>query len=581
MQSDDSLATTEGDVDTDAIADALREIASYLGLEGDRYRAEAYERGARAVEAVADLPRLLAEDRLTELPGIGPSLAGTIRELAERGTTGTLDRLRETWPPVVRELALLPRVGADRARRIHEQLAPQSLDDLAAMCEAGRVRELPGFGKASEAKVLAAIRGRHDRGALMVLDEARELGAALAAHLARDPAVELLEVCGPQRRWVEAVDRVAIAVATRAPDVVRERLRRHPLISAFTAPSAELAVARVGRGAIFELHTTIAERFGAALVRATGSPEHVAGLEALARDRGTTLDALAGRDEPSLYAALGLPWLPPEVRDGTDEIAEAQRGVRFDDLVTAADITGAIHCHTVYSDGKNTVEEMVTAARARGLGLITITDHSPTAHYAGGVTPDRLTEQWREIEAAEKSVGIRVLRGTESDILADGRLDYPDEILGQLDVVIASIHNRYKLDEDGMTARLVAAMRQPIFKVWGHALGRLILRREPVPVRFDEVLDAIAESQAVIEINGDPRRLDLDPVRARRAHARGIGFVLSTDAHSTRQLDHLPNAVAMARRARLRPADILNTRPPEELARALRPQQARRAGAAG
>jgi DNA polymerase (family 10) len=272
-----------------------------------------------------------------------------------------------------------------------------------------------------------------------------------------------------------------------------------------------------------------------------------------------------------VYAALGLPWLPPEIRDGDDELARAAGGESFADLITLADVRGAVHCHTTYSDGRASIEQMALAAHERGLAYLTITDHSVSAHYAGGLDAAGLRAQWLELAEVQARTPLRLLRGTESDILADGSLDYDAGLLGELDVVIASVHHRHQLDEDGMTRRLVAAMRQPVFKIWGHALGRLVLRRDPIACRFDEVLDAIVDGPAAIELNGDPHRLDLDPVRARAAHARGVRFVLSSDAHSTRELDNLEWAVAMARRARLRPRDVLNTLPPDEFAAAVRP----------
>jgi DNA polymerase (family X) len=279
---------------------------------------------------------------------------------------------------------------------------------------------------------------------------------------------------------------------------------------------------------------------------------------------------LEATDEKLVYTALGLPWLPPEVRDGTDEIAAALAGDRFEDLVTLEDLTVATHCHTTDSDGKNTVAEMVQAAAELGFAGITITDHSAAASYAGGLDLAKLHEQAAEIAALDQPAA-RVLRGTEADILADGQIDVPAEILGELDVVIASVHQRFKLDEDGMTNRLVAAMRQPFFKIWGHALGRLVLRRAPIACRLDDILDAAAESRVAIEINGDPYRLDLDPVNARKAKARGLRFVLSSDAHSVRGLRATRFAVGMARRARLRKTDVLNTLPVDELAAHIRP----------
>jgi DNA polymerase (family 10) len=561
----------DAELDATAVASQLRDIASYLGLAGERYRAIAYERAAASIEAVHDLGRLVGEQRLTSLPGVGESLASVVTELAHHGSSGVLTRLRERWPPMLLELARLPRVGPDKARALWEALQPGSLDELAAMAEAGRVRTLKGFGKVSEARLLEALRERHTRSERLLLPRARDLGAALAAYARRGAAVRRAEVGGPARRACEIVDHLALAIAADEPAAALDWMRRHPQVTAVTERDPLRAALHLGSGIRVEIVIVPPSHFGVAHALATGGDGHLAALGALAAERGVALEALAAADEALLYAALGLPFLPPEIRDGTDEIRAALAGERFDDLITIGDITGAVHCHTLYSDGKSTVEAMARAAEARQLGFITITDHSPTASYAGGLDRDRLQTQWAEIAGVQERVGVRLLRGTESDILADGRLDFPDEVLTALDVVVASIHNRYGLDEDGMTRRLVTAMRHPLFKIWGHGLGRLLLRRDPVACRFDEVLDAIADGPAAIEINGDPRRLDLDPERARRAHARGARFVLSTDAHATNQLDYIENAVAMARRARLRPRDVLNTLPAEEFARAVRP----------
>ncbi|HYC78616.1 MAG TPA: PHP domain-containing protein, partial [Planctomycetota bacterium] len=247
------------------------------------------------------------------------------------------------------------------------------------------------------------------------------------------------------------------------------------------------------------------------------------------------------------------------------------RGETFDDLVTLQDVRGMVHCHTTYSDGGDSVLEMARAAEALGCEYLTITDHSPTAHYAGGVEVDRLKRQWDEIAEAQEQVSIRLLRGTESDILADGALDYPDAVLEKLDVVIASIHSQMRMSEDVMTERLLRVMRLPVFKIWGHPTARLLKRREPISCRMDEVLDAIAESRAAIEINGDPHRLDMAPEWAKRARARGVRFVLSTDAHATGEMRNLRWAVALARRAGVRRGEVLNALPVDRFKKAVRP----------
>jgi DNA polymerase (family 10) len=578
------------------IAALLREVSIYFELDGDRHRAGAYDRAAHSIEAANGLHRLVEEGRLEDLPAVGPSIARVVGDLWRRGSTDVLERLRAKWPPVVVELALLPKVGAQRARELYKRFQPADLEAIAAACRAGAVRELRGFGAVSEARILQAIEERHLRGVRVLLLDATDSAATLAAHLAADPVIARVEVAGPVRRGSEIVDHLAFAVATEAdPDVVLDRLATFALV---TSVDRAQRVGYLAGGMRVHVHVATPARFGWALIQATGSPAHVVALEQRARERGLDLAALAtatqapplaaevrqapplaGRaatrsgaevSERRVYLALGLPWIPPELRDGTDEVAAAAAGDTFADLVVAEDVTTAFHCHTTYSDGKASIAEMALAAAERGFAAITITDHSAAATYAGGIGADGLRAQAAEI-AALVDPPARVLRGIEADILVDGAIDVPGELVGELDVVIASIHQRFKLDEDAATARVIAAMRQPFFKVWGHALGRLVLRREPVALRIDDVLDVIAESRAAIEINGDPYRLDLDPDNVRKALARNIRVVLSVDAHSTRGLDALKWAVIMARRARVRKRDVLNALPVDEMAAAIRP----------
>jgi len=551
------------------IAALLRELAIYYELDGDKHRAFAYERAAGTVQAANGLHRLIDEGRLEELPNVGPSTARVVAELARRGTSALLERLRAKWPPVVIELAQLPRVGVLKARKIHQAFAPADLDTVAELCRKGALRELPGLGKVSEQKILQSIEERRLNGARVLLVDAEDSAASLAQHLRGEPAALAVELCGPVRRWSEVIDHLAYAVATREPDAVIARLAGFALVTSVDRSQTPITAFLAG-GLRAELYLAPPEKLGWAQVRATGSPEHVALLRARAAERGMNLDVLEAADEAHVYRALALPWLPPEVRDGTDEITAALAGDTFTDLVTLDDLRTATHCHTTYSDGRNSVAEMVRAAAELGIDAITITDHSAAASYAGGLTAEKLREQAAEI-ASLVAPEARVLRGTEADILADGAIDVPAELIPELDVIIASVHQRFQLDEDAMTARLVAAMRQPFFKIWGHALGRLVLRRDPIKVRIDDVLDAAAESRAAIEINGDPYRLDLDPVNARRAAARGLKFVLSSDAHSVKGLGAARFAVGMARRARIRKHQVLNALPVDELAAIVRP----------
>ena len=550
------------------IAAQLRELAIYYELDGDRHRSYAYERAAKSVEAANGLHRLIDEGRLEELPGIGPSIARVVAELARRGTVAVLERLRAAWPPVVIELAQIPRVGVPKARKIFQTFAPANLEAVAAACRANLLRELPGFGKVTEEKILKAIEERRRKGAEVLLLDAIDHAQSLAHHLRGDPAAKQVEIGGPVRRWCEVIDHLAYAVATENRDAIIDRLANYGLVTSVDR-EANPVVGYMASGLRAEIHIVSPAHIGWAHVVATGSPAHVAMLRERAADRGMNLEILEAADEAHVYQALALPLIPPELRDGTDEIRAVLAGDTFADLITQDDITTAFHCHTTWSDGKASVAEMAQAAAELGFQAITITDHSAAASYASGLDLAKLREQHAEI--ATLTPEAKILRGTEADINADGSIDVPPEIVPELDLVIASVHQRFKLGVDDMTNRLVTAMRQPFFKIWGHALGRLVLRRDPIDVRIDDVLDAVAESRAAIEINGDPYRLDLDPVNARKAKERGIKFVLSSDAHSIRGLEAVRFAVAMARRARIRKSDVLNALPPDELAAKIRP----------
>jgi DNA polymerase (family X) len=551
------------------IAAQLREIAVYFDLDGDRHRALAYDKAAKSIEAAKGLHRLLDEGRLEELPGIGPSIARTVGDLARRGSSTLLETLRAKWPAVIVELAQLPSIGVQKARKIHQALAPADLDAVAAACRAGLLKELPGFGKLSEQKILKSIEERRTRGTREIHIDAEQHAESLAHYLRAHESATRVEVAGQVRRWCEIVDHLTFAVETPDRDAVIDRIANYGLVTSIDR-SNDVVAARLANGMICEVHLATKAHFGWAMVCATGSQEHVDQLRARAGARGVVLTAIDATDEIDVYRALGLPFLPPEVRDGTDELSAADGGDDFTDLVTLADVTTAFHCHTTYSDGKHSIEDMARAAGELGLTGITITDHSAAATYAGGLDLDALRRQHEEI-AALRDLPVKILRGTEADILADGTIDVPPDIVPQLDLVIASVHQRYKADEDQMTKRLVSVMKQPFYKIWGHALGRLVLRRDPIAVRIEEVFDAIAESRAAIEINGDPYRLDLDPINARRAAARGIPFVLSSDAHSMRGISAVRWAVGMARRARIRKRQVLNALPPDELAERIRP----------
>lgn len=565
-------------LDRFAVARALREIAALLELEGSSpFKVRAYERGARSLESLAqDLDTLVAQGRLTSVPGIGSALASVIEELHRTGRSALLERLRQAVPPGTLELS--PVLSVRKIADVHAALGISTLDELRRAAEEGRLRGVKGFGARTEQKVLETIRRRTEATQEALLHVGTREGEALLEYARAQPGVERAELGGAVRRRCETVDRLVLVVAGGGAEVV-DALVRYPLLASVLEQDASGFKARLASGLVLEGHVVPRARFVVEWHRLTGSDAHRLKLSALAELLKMTLDGdlkRAGRrvdveSEAALYDALGLPFLAPELREDAGEIEAALEGTLPDPLVTLEDIQGMVHCHTVYSDGKNTVEEMARGAEAMGMRYMTITDHSPTAHYAGGVTLDRLKRQWDEIARAQEKVKVRLLRGTESDILADGSLDYPDSVLDQFEVIIASIHNRYRMDEDQMTKRLVGALRNPRFKIWGHALGRYVLRRPPIPCRMDEVLDVAAESRVAIEINGNPNRLDMQPKYVREARRRGVRFVVSTDAHSIAEMKNLRYGIDMARKGWLAPQDVLNTRSAEEFEKAVRP----------
>ena len=553
------------------IARALREMAGLLDASGqETFKARAYARGAEVLERLdADLGELVERRRLTTLPGIGPALAAMITDLYQTGRSQTLEEQRQRVPAVAVELSRIPRLGLDKIAALHAALGIRTLDDLEAACVAGRVRTVKGMSEKSERRILEAIRKlREPHAQRVLLPEALATAEAMHNHLVKAPGTGSVEAAGDLRRWDESVDQLSLIVAADQPADTMKHALRAPLLAEVTSRGKQVLEGRLASGLPLRVQIVSPSAYASTLLRATGSAAHVEHLERLARERGVEL---SGESEADIYRGLGLPFIPPEIREDQGEIEAALSGSLPADLVTAEDLKGLVHCHTVFSDGQHTVEEMARAADALGMEYMTITDHSPAAAYAGGLSVDRLKAQWEEIARVQERVSVRLLRGTESDILADGSLDYPDAILEQLDVIIASIHRRHRMNADQMTERLVRAMALPCFKIWGHALGRLILSRPPVECRVEEVLDTAAAGRAAVEINGDPKRLDLPPRWLKAARERGLRFVVSTDAHSVPELRNVRYGTAMARRGWIERGEVLNTRSAQEFVKLVAP----------
>jgi DNA polymerase (family 10) len=458
-----------------------------------------------------------------------------------------------------------------KIQALNKALGITSVDDLKAAIEAHKVQEVPGFSAKTEDALREQISRYENRDDRMLLIHALRIAQKVIDHLETFDELVRSDVAGSARRWKETVSsiRVSACVSGNLSAAV-EHFLLLPSITQIENRSKSSATVRLIDGISVTLSAATPQNYWNLLHLQTGSKAHRERLEAIALTKGIKLapekmaviggrKKLAIESEADIYRHLGMQYVPPELREDEGEIEDALAHTIPDDLITIEDIKGMIHCHTTYSDGSNTVEEMARAAESMGMKYMTITDHSPTAHYAGGVNIDRLKKQWAEINRVQQRVAIKLLRGTESDILRDGALDYPGDILEKFDVIIASIHNRYKLDEDQMTTRVITAMKNPLFKIWGHPLGRLVLRRPPIDCRVEEVLDVIAGSGAAIEISGDPHRLDLEPRWIKEARKRRIKFVISTDAHSISDLNNLKFGIGIARRGGVRRGEVLNT----------------------
>ena len=583
-------------MDKFAIAAALQEIAARLELKGGEYfKARAFKIGARAIaELTEDIGKLIKENRLTLVKGIGQTLAKQIAELYATGESSFLNKLRAESPAGILELANVRGLNVKKVERLQEALGISSIDELRAACLAGKVRNVKGFGAKTEQKILAAITSRDQREQRIHINHALRVGERLIEYLETAPGFIEVELAGSLQRWKETVSQIIVVASAKQPAAFINHFLRFPLIARVDDKSRRHCSVVLSEGFKAKLFAVKPYEYPIALLRATGSDAHLkkldqvaatqklkltqSGIEKLLSRRAksqTPARTIRVTSEWEIYDRLGIQYVPPELREDAGEVEAALNSNLPEDLITVDDIQGMVHCHTMYSDGKHSIEQMAHAAQSMGMKYITITDHSPTAFYAGGVKIDRLQRQWEEIERVQEQSKIKILKGTESDILADGSLDYPDWILEQFDVIVASIHSRYKMDEDKMTHRLTAAMRQPVFKIWGHALGRLIQRRPPFDCRVEEILDVIAESRAAIEINGDPYRLDMEPRWLREARKRKIKFVISVDAHSTGALDHVKFGVGIARRGWVRRGEVLNTLPVKRFQKAVRPFQNR------
>ena len=563
-------------------AGVLAEIAKLLEIVGgDPFRAKAYATAARRLEASgADLPRLAAEGRLTSLHGVGAGIAEVLRELVETGRSSLYDRLAADTPIGLYDLMRIKGLGNKRIRTLYTELGIDSLDKLEEAALAGRLAAGPGFGAATEKKVIENIAfARRVRGRRR-LPAALEVAERLLEWLDTLEGVTRAEMAGDVRRDCEVVDAVDLVAAAKDPATV---------LAAFRALGGKRRDASAAAGGRAEIHlsdglclTLVAvppARFATALLFATGSAAHLAQLQARAESLGLRLSEdgllrggkrVATRDEDAVYRALGLALVEPELREGWGEVEAAADGT-LPTLVEVGDLRGTFHCHTTYSDGRASVAEMAEAARERGWSYLGIADHSQSAGYAGGLPPAKVRAQQAEIDGWNRARGgkgkkrFRLFKGVESDILPDGRLDYDDATLASFDYVVGSVHSAFSQGGQAMTDRLLRAVANPRLTTLGHATGRILLRRGSYDVDVRAVIDAAAEHGVSVEINADPSRLDIDWRNARYAAQRGVLVPINPDAHSTAALDNVQWGVRVARKGWLGPRDVLNAYELEEV----------------
>ena len=561
-------------MDNQTVAGTFDQIADLLEIKGEAiYRVNAYRRAAESIRSSSeDVNELAQQGRLKEIPGVGEAIADKIGELLATGKLAFFDQLTSEIPAGLLDVLKVQDVGPKKAAQFWKSLDVTSVDELEAAARSGQLRTLPGMGEKSEARILASLEAYRRRSGRQLLGRAMPLAETILGRLRIVPGVQRAEMAGSLRRWRETIGDL---------DFVASVVEANPVIEAFTA-FPEVARVR-GRGETklsVELEGGIQAQlwlhppahFGSAWQYATGSQGHNVRLRERAQTLGLSLSEhgmqgdrapdLEMAEEEHVYHALGLPWIPPELREDRGEIQAASVG-QLPTLIEERDMRGELHAHSTWSDGRASIEEMAMAAIEAGLEYLVISDHSQSLGVARGLSVERLREQRREIEDVQRKLGrkLRLLQGTEVEILADGRLDFPDDVLAELDVVTASLHSSLRQDREQATARLLGAIHNPNVDNIGHPTGRMLEQREGADLDLDAIFKAAARTGTALEINAHPERLDLADIHARRAAELGCWLTVNTDAHSPADLGLRRYGIGTARRAWLAPEQVINTWP--------------------
>jgi DNA polymerase (family 10) len=557
------------------------EIAAHFDELGDLYeldgavvyRVVAYRNAAKAIrEAPVSVEQMAKEGRATELAGVGKTIAEKIDALLETGQIPSAVKLKAKYPPGLVEVTRIPGLGPKKARKLFDALGVDSIDALRKAIEDEKVRDVPGFGQKTEESIALALANGDDIAKpRMLLPQVQRIAGALVTALRENPAAERVEVAGSVRRWADTCkDLDIVAAATDGPALV-EVFSALPLLGEVHRAGEPGARAVTHNGLPVDFRVVPPQNFGNLLQHLTGSGKHNEALRTEAVKRGfhvseygviddSTGTTHACATEEEVYELLGMQWIPPEMRENRGEL-ELARKHKLPKLVEPGDVRGELHCHSVASDGRNTIEQMAASARERGYGYIAITDHSATHGFGDDVPPDELKgmiEHVAELNTSKEFAPVRILAGSEINIGLDGSLDYDDDLVAQLDWVMASVHTSFRIGEKEMTKRVIAAMEHPLVDCIGHPTGRLIDRREPYAIDMEKVIEAAARTGTFLEINGNPDRRDLNDIWARHAADAGVKICLTSDGHGTATLSNVRYAIATARRAWLTKKHVAN-----------------------
>jgi DNA polymerase (family 10) len=573
------------------IAKIFYNTADLLEIKGDNpFKVRAYQKAAQNIESLTEeLSEIARRGELEKIPGIGKDLAQKIMEMLQTKKLGAFEELGREIPEGLLELVAIPGLGPKKAKLLYDKMSIQNMEELEKAARADRLKDLPGFGAKTQENILAGIelvrRGRER----MLLGRAFPLAQGIMAELDAMPEVHQISEAGSLRRRRETVRDIDILITSSDPEKVMDAFASLPQVREVLAKGGTKASVLTSEGMQVDLRVVEPDTYGAALAYFTGSKAHNIRLREMANRMGLKISEygvfrdrdqarVAGRTEEEIYRILGLPYIAPELREDRGEIEAALEG-RLPQLVDLSDIRGDLHCHSRWSDGAHSIREVAEAVRKKGYSYMALTDHSQSLGIARGLSPELVKKQLQEIAQVNRErKGFTILPGTEVDILKDGSLDLPDEILSRLSVVVASVHSAFKQNREVITARIIKAMRNPYVTILGHPTGRLLGEREAYDVDLEQVIKAARDTGTFLEVNAYPQRLDLDDIHCKRAKELGVTMAIGTDSHTISQLEQMPFGVAVARRGWLERKDLLNTLSPDDLHERLKAQRKAKKG---